>query len=192
LRPIAQEEEKMPPTFLEFMTHSRAESVRDALQHWQARALPALNAEDRRYVTRVCLDLAKDLRDIVQRQTRAVCRQPAQAVQALQEQRQALEELCEQVHKTLAAVQTALGPQGRLAETAEEGPGLDGAMEEVRAARERLLQHWPVRSPAEVAAARQRMEHGEGADAEAAFARIAGVDVETWRQRVEEHRRRKA
>ncbi len=182
----------MPATFLELLTRSRAESVRSALQHWQGEAPPAWSAEDCQDAIRACLELVQDLQDLLKRSIREALSQPAAAVRALQERRQALEDLCDWVHGDLSALRTILLSPNHLTGSSGETARLDRAVEEVREARAYLLRHWPVRSPAEMAEDRRLMERGEGVEAEAAFPRIAGVDVETWRQRVEEHKRRKS
>jgi hypothetical protein len=182
----------MHAPFLELMTRSRAESVRDALQAWRGEARRAPNAQDRQDAIRTCLELAQDLRDLIQREVREVGGQPAQAVPVLQERRQALEDLCEMVLTDLSTLRAFLTSWGQTGESTAEITRLERAAEEVREVRDHLLRQWPTRSPAEMVEVRRQIERGEGVDAEVAFARIAGVDVETWRQRVEEHRRRKS
>jgi hypothetical protein len=177
----------MSETFLEFMTRSRAELVRHALGHWQSEVPPVLHPDDRQDATRLCLELTQDLRHLIDREIKQVVRASPSGVQTLQDRRQALEQLCNQVHTTLAALRLLLPQSGD--GSSDDGARLGRALAEVREAREHLIQRWPVRSPDELAEARRQIERGEGVDAETAFARIAGVDVETWQRRVEEHKR---
>jgi len=72
-----------------------------------------------------------------------------------------------------------------------DGKGLT-ALAEVQcllAAKQRVLERWPVGSPEQVAQARKAGQPEDYLDLHEAFAQIAGVDVATWRQRVEKRTR---
>ena len=68
---------------------------------------------------------------------------------------------------------------------------VDGAIDRIAQLRDRIFAHWPWFGEEEKAAAVAECERGEGTDADDTFARAAGVDVDTWRRRVEERRGQK-
>jgi hypothetical protein len=82
-----------------------------------------------------------------------------------------------------------------IAAARQSGHGIEHAEDFERAFREldeladEFRKRFPVATEEEAAEDRAAIARGEYQDAEEAFARIAGVDVATWRQRVAEHER---
>jgi hypothetical protein len=75
------------------------------------------------------------------------------------------------------------------------GPGIERAEEFERAVRElqelsdQFRKRFPVTREEEAAEDRAAIARGEYQDAEEAFARVAGVDVDTWRRQLAEYER---
>ena len=67
---------------------------------------------------------------------------------------------------------------------------LDSAMEKVKRLKEEIFRYWPRVTPQDLLDDQADIERGDGLEGEMAFAQMAGVDLETWRNRVEEHKRK--
>ena len=68
---------------------------------------------------------------------------------------------------------------------------LEAASADVERMREAILADWPwPPSAEEIRAAREAISGDEYLDSEEAFAEIAGVSLEAWRRKVEEHRQK--
>jgi hypothetical protein len=70
----------------------------------------------------------------------------------------------------------------------KEEDALQGAIKDIRLLESSIFSHWPHFSEQDVADARVEDQQGQCWDPDEAFARIAGVDEETWIQRVQEHK----
>lgn len=71
--------------------------------------------------------------------------------------------------------------------TVERADEFERAVRELEQLRQDFQGKFPVVTEVEAAEDRAAMARGDYHDADTAFARIAGVDVETWRRRVEEY-----
>jgi hypothetical protein len=67
----------------------------------------------------------------------------------------------------------------------ERADEFEGAVRELEELRDQFRKTFPVATDEEVAADKDAIARGDYQDVDAAFATIAGVDVETWRKRVE-------
>ncbi len=68
---------------------------------------------------------------------------------------------------------------------------LDRVIEQLQEMKKDVLAHWPWFSEKDVEEARAAHARGECLELDEAFATIADVDKETWRERVEEYKRAK-
>jgi hypothetical protein len=142
-------------------------------------------------------DLVRELCDLpgmMQRSWRSTCRRIARReVTQLRELRQTVLASWSQA---IEAMQAGLDLCERFAR--RSGAAVAGA-EELRTAlgeaarlRDEAFRHWPEPPTAEdVCRARDEMARGEAVDLDEAFAEMAGVSVEEWRRRAEEHGRKR-
>jgi hypothetical protein len=72
----------------------------------------------------------------------------------------------------------------------ERADEFEHAVRELEELRDQFCMTFPVATDEEAAADMAAIARGEYLDVDVAFAKIAGVDVETWRKRVEDDRRR--
>jgi hypothetical protein len=152
----------------------------------------ALSWRDLQDLVGLCADLAVSARELIEKEYKRLFKESDLTVAWLQERRQVIEELSDSYLQLAASVKTlacrawqaAGSPAG-----ADFAYRLDGAIQAVAQAKQNVLERWPVGSDEEIAAARASAARGEGLDVDEAFAQIAGVDVETWLKRVQDHER---
>lgn len=176
----------MPETLLERHYRDRVQSVEQMLLRKSANGTRA--PEDYRDLVALCLELATAGISLMNQEHKRVFQEPHPTVRWLRERRQAIEELCKSFLVLAASVREIVG---QLPDTAyaDRQTQLDNAMRAVSAARDDVLRRWVVGSDEEIAAAQAAAARGEGVDVDEAFAQIAGVDVGTWRRRIEEFER---
>ena len=176
----------MPETPLERHYRDRVQSVRQmALRDGDRAALPARDFGE---LALLCYELAVSGRQLLEYEYRHIFHEPDVTVSWLQERRRILEELSadfqglvESVRAVAHEARQAVGPPGAV----EILGRLDEAIRAAAETKQRVLEQWPVGSDDEIHEAQAAAARGEGLDLDEAFAQIAGVDVETWRRRVE-------
>jgi hypothetical protein len=150
--------------------------------------------QDHEDLMALCFELAESGRDLVAQEYRRIFNDSNRTVSWLQERRAVLEELtgayvqlAESIRNSSYAAWKAAGSPGG----EEFVLRLDKAIKAVAEVKRSLLERWPVGSPQEIAEAKAAIARGETLDADESFAEIAGVDVEKWRQSVEEYKGRR-
>ncbi len=178
----------MSDTVLERHYRDRMHSVQQIAQHQAGQATPPWR--DVADLMTLCLELSVSGRELLEKEHKRLFQEPNLTVAWLRERRRVIEELsnnCVQLVESIRASafrawQAAGSPAG------VDFARLDGAVEAIAQAKQKLLERWPVGSDEEIAAARAAANRGEGLELHEAFAQIAGVDVAQWRQRVEEYK----
>jgi hypothetical protein len=173
----------MPATVLERHYRDRVLSVQQMAVHEAGHAaLPGWDFED---LVKLCLELSASGQQLLEREYQLIFKVPNLTVAWLQERRQAIEEL------TAKYLELAASLSGMVGRVVDSSPGkdwvcrLDQEVQRFVDAKQRLLERWLVGSPEEMAKARAGGRPEDYLDVDEAFAQIAGVDVETWRQRLE-------
>jgi len=178
----------MSETVLERHYRDRVQSVRQmALPDAEEAALTWRDFED---LVALCFELSVSGRELLQKEHRRVFTEPNLTVTWLRERRRVIEELSENYVQVAQSVrdsafrawQAAGSPSG------VDFGRLDDSIAAVRRAKQELLGRWLVGTDEEMAEAQAAASRGEGLDLDEAFAQLAGVDVATWRQRVEEYK----
>ncbi len=139
----------------------------------------------------LCSDLSDSGRQLLEQEFKRIFKAPDLSVRMLRERRRVIEELSASFIelatrlKNLAsqAYQTAGRPPGT-----ELLSRFDEAAGRLVAAKTSVLERWPVGSDEEIAEARKGGRPEDYLDADEAFAQIAGVDVETWRRRMDKYK----
>jgi hypothetical protein len=179
----------MPATVLERHYKDRVQSVRQIAQLEEGR--PALSGQDFEDLVALCFELSLSGREILEKEFKRIFKEPDITVAWLQERRQAIEELSDNVLDLVTSLKDAVCQTWR-AEGSQPDPDivsrLDEAIQIIVKAKKGTLERWPVRSPKEIAEDRAASSDGDYLDAHEAFAQIAGVDVETWRKRLEKRK----
>jgi hypothetical protein len=180
----------MSETVLERHYRDRMQSVRQIASHELGdAALSWQNFED---LAALCSELSLSGRDLLEKEYKRIFKEPNPTVAWLRERRRVLEELSDDYVRLAESIRASAS---RAWQAAEAPVGKDvevrlgGAIQAVLQAKQSVLDRWPVGSDQEIAEAQAAASRGEGLDLDDAFAQIAGVDVETWRQRVEEYKR---
>jgi hypothetical protein len=179
----------MPATVLEKHYQDRVQSVRQMALPENGHSAPS--GQEFEDLVALCVDLCVTGRQLLQTAFKRIFRKHNLTVAWLQERRQAIEELSGSALDLVTSVRKMVGP-------ALQAPGspleqdtisrLEEAIRIIAEARQRTLERWPVFSAQEMAEARANSTEEDYVDAEEAFAQIAGVDLDTWRQRLEKHR----
>ena len=180
----------MPDTMLERHFRDRVHSVRQIALH--EAGLAALSWQELEDLVVLCSELSVSGRELLEKEYKRVFKEPKLTVAWLRERRRAIVDLSDiylQLAESVRAAayhtwQAAGSPSGK-----DFVFWLDGAIQALTQARQSVLERWPVGGDEEIAEARASAARGQGLDVDEAFAQIAGVDVETWRQRVEEYQR---
>ncbi len=179
----------MPETVLEQHYRDRVQSVRQIAQRQMGQV--ALAPRDLEDLVALCLELSVSGRELLEKEYKRIFKEHPVTVSWLLERRHAIEELSDDY---LQLVQSVRASALRALQAAGAPPGndflarLDAAIQAITEARQSVLERWLVGSEEEIRAAGANW--AEGLDLDEAFARIAGVDVEAWRRRVEESNRR--
>jgi hypothetical protein len=180
----------MPETVLERHYRDRVQSVRHiALPKAGHVALPWRDVED---LVALCSELSVSGRELLEKEFRRVFREPNLTVAWLRERRQVIADLSDNFLELAASIRATAYDAWQAAGSPTETDcmaRLDGAIAAVAEAKQSVLERWPVGSDDQIAAARASVARGEGLDVDEAFAQIARVDVETWRQQLEECKR---
>jgi len=173
----------MPETVPERHYRDRVQSVREIAFHKAARTLSRGDFED---LVALCLELATSGKQLLVGEYKRIFKEPSLTVAWLQERRQAIEELTTKYSEAVASLKDlAAGPAADSAPVPDIVVQLDQAVQSFVEAKQRVLERWPVGSPQEIAEARAGGRPEDYLDVDEAFAQIAGIDLETWRKRVE-------
>jgi hypothetical protein len=174
----------MLETVLERHYRDRVHSVREIALHETAQAIRSLQGFAD--LVTLCTDLSKAGRDLLENEYQRIFKEPDLCVTWLRERRLAIERLSENYLQLVQSIRS-------LAAHVEQPPDapsvadllsrLDGAIGSLAETKQSVLERWPVGSDLEIAAAQEAAIRGEGLDIDEAFAQVAGVDVDTWRQR---------
>ncbi len=137
----------------------------------------------------LCLELSTAGQQLLEREYKRIFKVPDLTVAWLQERRQAIEELTAIYLELVASLKGLAGPVADSSRGKDQIGRLDQEVQRFVDAKQRVLARWPVGSPQEIAKAGARGRPEDYLDVDEAFAQIAGVDVETWRQRIEKRTR---
>jgi hypothetical protein len=151
-----------------------------------------LSPQDRAELVAVCLELSEAGRDLIEGESRRLFKNGNLTVAWLSERRRVIEELSDSYVELAQSIRNSAlqAGQGAGAPPRDDVVSrLDRAIKVVAEARRTVLEDWLVGGPQEMAEARAAIARGESLDADVAFAEIAGMDVETWLQSVEEYNR---
>jgi len=177
----------MPETVLEQHYRDRIQSVRRIAHHEDGDA--ALSERDYEDLAALCCELSESGRQFLELEYKRLFKEPSLTVGWLRERRQVIEELSNNFLEMVAFLKNSAS------QVAGSSPGhdivrrrLDEAVQRLVEAKQSVLERWPVGSDQEIAQARMGGFPEDYLDADEAFAQIAGVDVETWRQRAEKSR----
>jgi hypothetical protein len=178
----------MSESILFRLYRSELQAKMDVLEAWQGKHQDAMIAQDMEDIVSACLDDPARLRRLIDSNLKKV--QSGQ-LDDLNEARSNL--------LNLVQIQLTLLEQARvLVQIVEKGghriagaTKLEQAIDAVEKQKDGLFRHWPEVRPSEAAEARAAADRGECSELGDAFARMAGVDIETWQKRVEAHERAK-
>jgi hypothetical protein len=176
----------MSETVLERHYRDRMQSVRQIAEHEAGHAMLARSAFHD--IVALCFELSHSGRELLELEYKRIFKEPNLTAAWLQERRQVVEELS---NKFLEMVATLKEMAGRAASPSAETDivaRLDQAALGIVEARRNVLERWPVGNAQEIAEARAGGSSRDYVDADEAFARIAGMDVEAWRKRVDKHK----
>jgi hypothetical protein len=177
----------MPETVLEQHYRDRLLSLqRIAVPQQGHTAMTGWYFED---LVTLCLELSASGQQLLEREYQLIFQVPDLSVAWLQERRQAIEELTAKYLELAASLKSLARLVTDSARGKDQVDRLDQAVQCFAAAKQRVLERWPVGNAQEVAQARAAGRPEDYLDLDEAFAQIAGVDVETWRQRVEKRTR---
>jgi hypothetical protein len=137
----------------------------------------------------LCKQLSVSGRELLEDEFKRVFKEHDCSVGWLRERRKAIADLSDDFLRlaesikasAVGAWQAAGSPSG-----SDFVARLDDAIQSVAQAKQNMLERWPVGSDEEISEGRAAAQRGEGVDVDVAFAQIAGVDVASWRQRMEE------
>jgi hypothetical protein len=179
----------MAETVLERHYRDRVQSVRQIALHETGQA--ALSRSQWEDLVALCAELSAAGGELLEKEYRRLFKEPNPTVAWLLERRQVIEDLSASYVQLAESVRAAVY-QAAQASGSPSGKDfvllLDRAIQAILQARQRVLERWPVGSEAEIEEASSSAARGQGLDVDEAFAQIAGVDVETWRRRLEEHK----
>jgi hypothetical protein len=173
----------MSATVLERHYRDRVLSVqRMAVPEAGHAALAGWDFED---LVSLCLELSASGQQLLEREYQLIFQVPSLTVAWLLERRQAIEELTAKYLEVAASLKGMVGLVAGSAHGNDLVCRLEQEVQRLVVAKQRMLERWPVGSPEEIAKARAGGRPEDYLDVDDAFAQIAGVDVETWRQRLE-------
>ncbi len=178
----------MPETLLERHYRDRMQSLRQMTLPEAGHA--ALSARDVPDLVNLCFELSVSGRQLLEDEYRQIFHEPDLTVTWLQEHRRVLEELVanyQQLAESIRATVYQTWQAAGVLRGMDLVNQLDEAIRAVVQVKQQVLERWPVGNDSEVAEAQAAAARSEGLDLDEAFAQIAGVDVETWRRRVEEY-----
>jgi hypothetical protein len=179
----------MADTILERHYRDRMQSVRQIAAREGAQA--ALSWRDCEDLVALCFELSAAGQQLLKAEYNRLFKEPNLTVAWLQERRRVIEELSDTFLQLAESIKSSICQACQTAGSPAEVDvvaRLDSAVQILAEEKQCILERWPVGSPREIAEARSAIARGEGLAAEAAFAQIAGVDVETWRKRVEDYK----
>jgi hypothetical protein len=170
----------MPDTLLERHYRDRVESLRQMIVPRPDNGTHSRHDYDD--LVALCQELAAAGVALLEQEYKRAFQEQHPTVRWLCERRQVIEALSAGYLDVAAAVEAEAAKHGMAAQ-------LEAAMQAVRTARGEILRRWPVGSDEEIAAAQSAAAQRDAVDIDEAFAQIAGVDVGTWRRRIEEFKR---
>jgi hypothetical protein len=180
----------MPATVFEQHYRDRIQSGRQIAQRFDAD-----HAAGSGFVSLDLATLCSELADAGQRflelEFKRIFKEPDITVAWLRERRRVIEELTDSFLEFANSLKNSVSQASQTTDASTEKDNVDRikqAIQRVVAARQSVLQRWPVGSDQEIAEARAGGPKEDYLDPDEAFAQIAGVDVETWRQRMAKHR----
>jgi hypothetical protein len=151
-----------------------------------------LSPQDQGDVVAACLELSNAGRHLIEGASQRLFKNGNLTVAWLKERRRIIEELSDRYLELADSIRTSAL---RAWQSAGVPPRkdvisvLDTAIKVVAEAKRTVLEDWLVGDPQEMAEARAAIARGESLDADAAFAEIAGTDVERWRRSIEDYKR---
>ncbi|HYT90826.1 MAG TPA: hypothetical protein VEL76_19105 [Gemmataceae bacterium] len=177
----------MPETVLERHYRDRMLSVQQIAVHEAGHAVLAGRAfQD---LVTLCVELSTSGQQLLEKEYKLIFKVANLTVAWLQERRQAIEELTAKYLELVASLKGLAGPVADSAGGKDWICRLDQEAQRLVDAKQSVLERWPVGSPQEIAEVRAGNRPEDYLDVDEAFAQIAGVDVDTWRQRVENRSR---
>jgi hypothetical protein len=176
----------MPDTVLERHFRDRLLSMHRMAAHEDHATLAGWDFDD---LVTLCVELSGAGQQLLEREHHLIFNVTDLSVAWLQERRRAIEELTAKYLELVAAIKGLASLAGDPSRGKDQICRLEQTAQGFVNAKQRLLERWPVGSPQEVAEARSAAQTEDYLDADEAFAQIAGVDVETWRRRVEKRTR---
>jgi hypothetical protein len=177
----------MPETVLERHYRDRLHSLRNMTSGEEgAVGLAEPSFQD---VVSLCRELSEAGRDLLEKEWQRLFHRENLTVGWLVERRHILEALSEEYVRLAQSIRDLVAQQTSIAAQATLPDQLDDAIQALVQVKQDVLSRWPVGSDEEIAQAQASASKGQESNAEEAFARIAGVDVEAWRKRVEDYKR---
>jgi hypothetical protein len=179
----------MPATVLERHYKDRVQSVRQIALPGEGG--PALTVREFKDAVALCFELSHSGQQLLELEFKRIFSEPDLTVAWLQERRQAIEELSDNVLDLVTSLKNKACQTWQALGSPSEHDSvsrLDEAIQIIVEARERTLKRWPVLSPPEIARLRTSHSEADFLGAHEAFAQVAGVDVETWRKRLEKRK----
>jgi hypothetical protein len=165
----------MPETVLERHYRDRLLSVERMTVHEKGHAaLAGRTFED---LVVLCLELSFAGQQLRERESKQIFKKPDLTVAWLQERRQAIEELAAKYLEIVTSLKAMAGPVTDSAGGEDLIGQLDHEVQQFVAAKQSVLERWPVASPQEVAQARAAGQPEDYLDLDEAFAQIAGADM---------------
>jgi hypothetical protein len=177
----------MPETVLERHYRDRLRSVQQITLHDAGQTtLAGPDVED---LVTLCAELSASGRQLLEREFKLIFKVPDLTVAWLRERRQAIEELAAKYLELVATLKGLVGSASGSTAGHEQLCRLDQEVQRFVDAKEKVLMRWPVGGPEEVVGAWNDEPPEDYLDVDEAFAQIAGVDLATWRRRIEKRTR---
>jgi hypothetical protein len=177
----------MPESVLHKLYRDRVRSVQEIIEPWQAAHQEAMTAHDVQELVRECLTFPGLMEHMARSDFDLIFSGGLEDVDAAGRELRARIDDCRATVERVSRLGDSFVEQtGHRIEGREQ---LREALQRLDRLREDFFRHWAWFGEQEHAAARTEIERGDGLTADEAFAEIAGVDVDTWRKRVEERRR---
>lgn len=140
----------------------------------------------------LCSDLAEAGQQFMEQEYKRIFQEPDVSVAWLQQRRRVIEELSDSFLDFARSLRNSVAQSARFVGSSTgkaAADRLETAVQRIVAARQSVLERWPVGSDQEIDQARIGGSEEDYLEPEEAFAQIAGVDVATWRQRMEKYKR---